>query len=212
MVFDQQAIQEKLSNIDFSKIVDGIKLRSSFTARTELIKKYVDGVSFELIEGGFEKISETSKTMLSLITYLFDVEGRYTHGIDLIIYYIIKEEPKKLTHKKDKEFKKIKKFEDLYKPTLDRKLNFLKRHGFQEVSDICNKELRNSIAHNDFLIKPNGEIAYIVDNKTVILTNLNLRKLITDIDSFIAFLNTYEGHSWAVRMSAKKWKEAQKTD
>ena len=55
--------------------------------------------------------------------------------------------------------------EDMKKVSLGRKLTFLKSNGFPYIPIVIDRELRNSIAHHDFILGDRGEI--IINDKQV---------------------------------------------
>lgn len=46
------------------------------------------------------------------------------------------------------------------KETVYNKLTFLGEKGFSIISDICDRDLRNSIAHMNFIVFTNGSVVY----------------------------------------------------
>ncbi len=68
-------------------------------------------------------------------------------------------------------------FKKILQINLYTKLNFLTRHGFSFFSIICDRRLRNAIAHHDFKIGSNGEI--ILKDREI--TRVELVKKINDL-------------------------------
>jgi len=177
-------IDQKVLLIDFKKIEDIIFKHT--------LKSYLKDTTYSKINEVWQKLDgsilpESDKSLLSLITYLFYIEGIYTLRIDVIIYYLIKTQCHDIFDDYKREF--ITKFDDLANVNLATKLKFLKLHKWDEVVNICNKELRNAIAHHNFTILDDGRIEYIKQNgKKDYIDNLELRRRICDIDVLSAFL------------------------
>ena len=72
------------------------------------------------------------------------------------------------------------------------------KHDYKETAKLCNRKLRNAIAHHDFKINPDGSIEYYNYGKKLETNNFELRRRINDIYVMFAFLN--ERRAMALRV------------
>ena len=92
----------------------------------------------------------------------------------------------------------VEKFEDLNRIPLATKLKFLEKHDYKETAKICNRKLRNAIAHHNFEINSDGSIDYYHYENKLKTNNIELREGINAIYTMFAFLN--ERRSMALKV------------
>ena len=178
-----QKVQDEVLKIDFTKIYDVILKYTEKAINQEKHYKGIDEV-WRRLDG--TTISESLKSLLSLTTYLFYIEGIYMLSIDVIIYYLIQD-----CHDIWSEERRIfvDEFEDLNRIPLATKLKFLEKHDYSEIVKLCDRKLRNAIAHHEFEIQPDGTVDYYHYGKKNETNNYELRRRINDIYVMFAFIN-----------------------
>lgn len=107
------------------------------------------------------------ESRLSLPYYLMIVESAFTTDINLLVYLLIESNVKYYRTKGGgkKEYVIINDLKKIDGETLYSKLTFLKENGFSVISDVCDRDLRNSIAHMGFIVFEDGSVAY--ENKAI---------------------------------------------
>jgi len=176
-------VQDEVLRIDFTKIYDVIL---KYTGKAINQEKHYEEIKevWRRLDG--TTISESMKSLLSLTTYLFYIEGIYMLSIDVIIYYLIQD-----CHDIWSEERRIfvDEFEDLNRIPLATKLKFLEKHDYSETVKLCDRKLRNAIAHHEFEIQPDGTVDYYHYGKKNETNNRELRHRINDIWVMFAFIN-----------------------
>lgn len=116
------------------------------------------------------------QTRLALPYYLMLVESLFTADITLLIYLLINNKVKYYRTKSngEKVDAKITNLKEINEETLFNKLIFLKENGFSLISDSCDRDLRNSIAHMDFIVFENGSLTYEKMRKVTTITKDDL--------------------------------------
>jgi len=185
-------VQQEVLRVDFSQIYDVILKYTGKAINQEKHYKEIDEV-WRKLDG--TTISESMKSLLSLTTYLFYIEGIYMLSIDVIIYYLIQD-----CHDIWSEERRIfvETFNDLSRIPLATKLKFLEKHDYNETAKLCDRKLRNAIAHHEFEIQPDGTVDYYHYGKKNETNNCELRRRINDIYVMFAFLN--ERRAMALRV------------
>jgi len=186
---DWSVVMDKISKIDFSRIEDNIieNIENAYESHNNTYQLFNN--VWRLLDG--PTIPNNMKSFLSLMTYLLYVEGIHTLNIDIIIYYLIKTQHHDVWDEEKRRF--ISNYDDLARIPLATKLKFLTIHGYEEITEMCNKKLRNAIAHHEFNILDNGIVEYFSYGKRSEIDNLHLRKMIVDIHTLSAYINTYKG-------------------
>ena len=186
-------IQDEVLRIDFTKIYDVILKYTGKAMNQENHYKEIAEV-WQRLDG--TTISESMKSILSLTTYLFYIEGIYMLSIDVIIYYLIQD-----CHDIWSEERRIfvDEFEDLNRIPLATKLKFLEKHDYSETAKLCDRKLRNAIAHHEFEIQSDGTVDYYNYGKKSETNNYELRRRINDIFVMFAFIN--ERRAMALRVN-----------
>ena len=117
-----------------------------------IMEKYSNYVSLASFE---------EKSRLSLSYYLLIVESVFSIQIDLIIYLLIKNNVKYYIMKNTKkQFKNISTLKEIGTQNLSDKLKFLEDNGLSIISNCCDRELRNSVAHMEIIVFKDGSVAY----------------------------------------------------
>jgi hypothetical protein len=146
---------------------------------------------FELQILNLEKtyISPKQKALLDLFGYLAFGEGIFSELVQILTWLLVLNghdlyDPRKM------------KFANSYEQTktidLYVKLQFLEKHGYKELADSFDRDLRNCIAHLDFTLDENGNV-YRRENAK---KSTNIKRLSIDVDktmaiSYFTFLKTW---------------------
>ena len=96
------------------------------------------------------------ESRLSLPYYLMIVESVFTQDLDNLVYLLIKN----YVAYQGKKKKTINTMNEIREESLYKKLTFLNDNGFSLISDICDRDLRNSIAHMNFILNSDGSVQY----------------------------------------------------
>ncbi len=124
-----------------------------------ILKKYANSIKPRSFE---------DESRLSLPYYLTIIESAFKEDINLLIYLLIKSNVKYYRKSEgNKELDKITDFNKIGQEKLYNKLSFLEDNGFSIISDACDRDLRNSIAHMKFIVFEDGSVAY--GNKGIII-------------------------------------------
>jgi len=160
------------------------------------------GKSLEIvfIQGELEKIvhapidqSESKykniiKTHFELINILFLCEAFLTSVIDLFIIYIIETKHGDLWNFQKNIY--VSSLDDLKSVDVFHKIEFLKRHDYGFMKDLYPRQIRNAIAHANYLIKPDGSIVTYNNkgNPQKLISSEQLEKIIKNIFYFVIVL------------------------
>ena len=101
-------------------------------------------------------LTAPENALLKLIYILFLTEGPLGFYINCYIYGLILEGHHDIWLEDRQKFASS--FEEIVRVPLTVKLRFLVKHGFKSFSKICPKDVRNAIAHQNFVIEPDGTI------------------------------------------------------
>jgi hypothetical protein len=117
----------------------------------------------ELLENP-NKFSPKQKSILSLYLYLNLVEGAITEYIEFITFLLLKNghdiyDPRRMQFAKS--------YEDIQNIDMYIKEQFLDLHGFDFVTSALDRELRNCIAHQDFVIFEDGNIKNLKNQELI---------------------------------------------
>lgn len=99
--------------------------------------------------------SPKQKAMLDLYAYLTLVEGVFSEMVEIIAFLLI-ENDHDLYDPKEMRF--IDSYLQLKKLDLFVKIQFIEKHGFKNLTNAIDRNLRNCIAHLDFLVDEMGNI------------------------------------------------------
>jgi hypothetical protein len=109
-----------------------------------------------IARGGLE---EQSRLLLNY--YLLLVEGVYTAQVNLVGYLLSSTGVAYRSSKSMSEHgPEVGSMGMIEEDSLWNKLRFLEDNGFQFVADACDRQLRNSVAHLDFIVFTNGCVGY----------------------------------------------------
>jgi hypothetical protein len=121
------------------------------------------------------KKSPPEQSLLLLLYILYFDEGPLNLLINYITYWLMKVGHHDIWSEWEQKF--VSSFDELDKINLSIRLKFLKKHDFGFLSEICSKEIRNAIAHQNFKIEPDGTVRLKNDRK---YTQKELREKIDD--------------------------------
>lgn len=121
-----------------------------------------------------DSFSKKQRSQINLNNYFFMVESIYSSYLDLILHILIFG-GYKYSDKRKKNI--IQNISDIKKSFLANKLEFLNEVGLKVISNGCNRNLRNAIAHCDYFIDDDGDIFIEKeDNKIDIVNEINILK------------------------------------
>lgn len=103
-----------------------------------------------------ENIEPSEKSMLYITDLLYVVEGPFSGIVNLIVHNKIAEHHHDIWDEYHEKFATS--FKEIVRLRLYLKLEFLKRHGFDFLTETCPRTLRNAIAHQSFRIEGDGSI------------------------------------------------------
>ena len=173
----QKGIKElcKARGIDYQKVEDihlkiasllqGIKKR---TRVQKTLHEAVVGLKrgreylVELVKIPSGKLTPKQNSLLGLLSYLGVSEGIFSELIQLITFILVENghdiyDPIRM--------KFVKSYDGLDKVILFIKLQFVEEHGFKFITDVFDRELRNCIAHLNFVVKDDGTIEKLSGEK-----------------------------------------------
>jgi hypothetical protein len=123
-------------------------------------------------------------SLLFLIHYLFMVEGPFVLQVDVVVYSLIAG-GKKLYSRVLR--RNVTSFSDLEYVTLKQKLDFLEKHKLHIISKVCDRDLRNHVAHLTFRIDDHGTVHLKSKKRKIPFDDFNpkyesLREMINSIN------------------------------
>jgi uncharacterized protein (UPF0335 family) len=115
----------------------------------------LNSLDMALLFNDSTKFTPKQKALLSLYFYLNLVEGACAENIQVIVFLLIKNghyiyDPRKMKY--------VETYRDLEKIDLYVKEQFLSAYGFGFCASVIDRELRNCIAHQDYVIFDDGKI------------------------------------------------------
>ena len=129
-------------------------------------------------------LSPQEWSLLKLVAILYQTEGPLSYCINYILFSLMLKGKKiPLTFKKRKK-RYADSVDDLfYNITLNNKVTFLKNNNFAFMSKICPRDIRNAIAHQDFIIESDGTVTILKTGKKI--TTDELDEKIKNLVNFI---------------------------
>jgi len=103
-------------------------------------------------------LTPKQKSLLELFSYLVLVEGIFSEIIQVIAFILV-ENHHDIYDVENREF--VRNYEGLNNPSLFEKMQFVEMHGFKFISDACDRDLRNSIAHLRIIVNDDGSMVEI---------------------------------------------------
>ena len=144
-----QNLRERIEELDLFKVKD--EITSDKEISIFLMNKNIEQLYYYIYKGGFSG----NPPFLEILVYLFNVEGILTYCVDIIIYYLIKFEHHDIFLERNNVF--VTEFDELSKISLNQKILFLEKHGFNNLSALFNRGFRNAIAHLSFFSSPTNQ-------------------------------------------------------
>lgn len=103
-------------------------------------------------------LAPKQKSLLELYSYLVLAEGIFSETIQIIAFILVENHHDIY----DVEIRKfVRNYEGLNNLSLSQKMQFVEIHGFEFVSDACDRDLRNSIAHLRIIVNDDGSMVEI---------------------------------------------------
>lgn len=128
-------------------------------------------------------MTTSQSNMIFLVMFINTIEGPFNVVLNIIIYMLIKNEHHDLWDDIRRKF--ITTFDDVFNISLAIRLEFLAHHGF-DCSSICQKTLRNAIAHQSYRINEEGTIEILKKRKIIkSYSGKKLAKIWEDLCIFI---------------------------
>jgi len=152
--------REIIQSIIINKIKQSSKYINQLKDISPIWNRLFDKV--EWLEQTPQKLSSQERSLWELIAILYYIEGPLNIIINYFIYSLILK-GKKIKIRQEKRYADS--FDELHKIRLVDRLKFLKKNGFDFMSKICPRELRNAIAHMDFRIDSDGTVILLKTGK-----------------------------------------------
>lgn len=113
-------------------------------------------------------LNPRQKSLLELFLYLQLVEGIFSETVNAIAFILLENGHDVYTDIPEPKF--VRKYEELRPISLFVRLLFLEEHGFNNLANAADRDLRNRIAHLDYEVKEDGTIQNTKTNTQI--TNL----------------------------------------
>lgn len=161
-----------LSGVDFKKVEElnstiapllsnltqeSLKIVEEKYASISRTVHYLRDVS-RVVDSSKANLTPRQKSLLELYSYLVVAEGIFSETIQVIALILVKNHHD-IYDKEKREF--VRNYEGLNNLTLLEKMQFVEIHGFKFVSDACDRDLRNSIAHLRIIVNDDGSTVEI---------------------------------------------------
>ncbi len=160
---DWNKIEEKLRELylkEYQKRTDSKEIAG--------IKDYAKLINenFQIWTSMWTKIGKLEKSVIEdsfskLFIVLFLIEGHLGFVVNWISYLLMVKEHHDIWSRQ----KLVTSFYELMEIDLYIKLEFLKKHDFGEIVELCPREIRNAIAHMNFRIQQDGAVHIIKNGK-----------------------------------------------
>jgi hypothetical protein len=166
---DLNEIDEKLSALDFRRVY-----RMDHPEETQIITEYAvrNQENFHVLTMLAVHLAQMQKrleypqlALIYLMEILYLVEGIVNYLMNLVIFTLILQEHHDLWFEDRHTF--VSSFDDLFRVSMFVRETFLEQHGFGFFRELCNRELRNAIAHQNFKIEKNGDVFILKKRKIV---------------------------------------------
>jgi hypothetical protein len=130
-------------------------------------------------EGQHFSLEEFSLTYL--MNFLFEIEGYLNLVMDFVVYALMKRHHD-IWSDVNQSF--ISSFDEISLIPLSVKLKFLENHGFGFFSELCHRELRNAVTHQNCRLDSKGDVVY--GKKNTRLKMEDLAQINNNISLFVA--------------------------
>ena len=189
---DWNKIKEQIESLSISEVLEkhlDTPEKKAIVVRTKQVAEFhrVYGKLLEKIP--WPKISASEESFLIVSYILFMTEGLLSFGMNVIIYALMLKEHHDIWSEWKNKF--VSSYDELSEVRLSARLKFLERHGFGFFSEICPKDIRNAIAHMNFIIDSKGTIH--LKRPTKQYTKEELQKKIEDIVKMVSLFNEVWG-------------------
>lgn len=171
-----------MSTIDWDKIetaltsfTQGIPTNISKTDREQAIPSMIRSIrNTFVINKWFIEVNQgiknpKLKAFSHLIKVFYKIEGELAYWINFIVFYLVRLGHHDLWCPFNQKYARS--YTDVSDVSLRIKTRFLEDHGFDFIEDFVNRDIRNAIAHQEYLIRDNGEIE--------IYRNQRIKKILT---------------------------------
>jgi len=186
-----------MDTIDWEKIETaitafshGIPTNISKTDREQAIPNMIRSIknTFD-IDKWFIEVNQgiknpKSKAFSHLIRVFYKIEGELSYWINFIVFYLVNLGHHDLWCPFKQNYARS--YTDVSEVSLRIKTKFLEDHGFEFIEDFVNRDIRNAIAHQEYLIRDNGDIEIYRDqNIKKILKIKDLNQISNNISRLI---------------------------
>lgn len=125
-----------------------------------------------------------SKAFSHLIRAFYKIEGELAYWINFIVFYLVRLGHHDLWCPFNQKY--VRSYTEVTEVSLRIKTRFLEDHGFDFIEDFAFRDIRNAIAHQEYLIRDNGEIEIYRNQKIKkILTVEDLNQISSNISRLI---------------------------
>jgi len=177
-------IEQKIKGIGFPEIFskyyeemrETLEYSANLVVNAKILKDF-----FEILDSVKDKKVDAISTLTCL---LYLIEGPLSFYLNVIIYSLILKEHHDLWDEIRQKF--ITSYDEISTINLSVKIKFLERHGFDFFKEICSRELRNVIAHQNFRIDLEGNVDIFKKGK--IIKKIYLKEIYLRIDNIVKII------------------------
>jgi len=120
------------------------------------------------------------------------IEGPLGNIIDILVFYLILDCHHDIWSEVKQDF--IIKYDDVQRIPLYQKIKLLDHHDFPFIEDLCSREIRNSIAHQNYSIDKEGNL--LIYKKNRISKKISLKEMNKKISNIYKFLHIFTKSFW----------------
>lgn len=155
---DWGKIEEKIIQLEiFDAIADPKELLAIANRLKRVQHNYHTwSTLFGRIASSVLDMNNEERASLTLVNVLYEIEGPLSQCVNLVIYVLKSKEHHDLWSEYKQDF--VTSFNDVQELPLHVKEKFLRRHELGFLSKLCHRELRNAIAHQNFVIDSDGSV------------------------------------------------------
>jgi len=165
---DNKEIKNKIVELFFKEYERIESIEDNYEARQEWTKNFLDfnqlfdsassdiSSIIQLTIQMKDNVSKKQFTLMNVFLYLLIAEGFMCNVINFISYFLVLNEHDLFSVTKRKYVKKD--IQEITKVETSTKIQFLKNHGFEELTKKYDSSLRNKIAHHNYFIDSDGDL------------------------------------------------------
>lgn len=189
---------EKELDYQLSNLAKSEKKRKISALRKELDKyneKFLNKHIEELFNLGFKNQREIA--LIGMLVYLWEYEARYHFLVNILCFVLTINGEKIVVNQKTRKTINCNSFSEVEKVGIHNKIEFLKENGFK-IMELNDNNLRNDIAHYNFLIDEDGTVKFYKSNGKLVKEVIHKRHedmldLLSEVfPSFWNYLKEYD--------------------